>query len=81
MMRRPARAQELIIDVEGMTCERCERHVIEALLAVPGVRSARASRTERRALITADPTSATDERLRDAITAAGYSPGDIQQVE
>jgi len=80
-MRLPMRAQEFIVEVEGMTCAHCERRVTQALLAVPGVSAARASHAERRAFITADPTSATDERLRAAITAAGYSPGEIQQVE
>ncbi len=75
------RAQELAIEVEGMTCEHCERHVRSALLAVPGVKEASASRVERRAVVTADPTVATEERLRAAIRDAGYTAGDIERPE
>ena len=77
----PSRRQEVIVDVAGMTCANCERHVSAALLAVPGVSSARASWTEGHAIVTADPAEATEERLRAAIAEAGYDPGDVRYPE
>ena len=72
-----ARAQEIVIEVDGMTCGHCERHVAEALLKVRGVTSASASTAERRAVITADPTAAAADALRAAVIGAGYTPGEI----
>jgi copper chaperone CopZ len=77
MMRR----QELIIDVKGMTCAHCEKHVAEALAAVPGVATATASKAEQHAVITADATLATEALLRAAVVAAGYEPGEIHYPE
>ncbi len=53
-----------------MTCGNCERHVREALLAVPGVDSAVVDLASGRATIvgTADPAS-----LAAAIVGAGYA--------
>jgi len=76
-----SRAQEIVIEVEGMTCENCERHVVEALRAVPGVSNARASRSEGHALVTADTAVATPEKLRAAVEEAGYDPGDVRFPE
>ena len=76
-----ARAQETSIEVEGMTCAHCERHVADALLRVPGVTRASASHVERRAVITADRSVAADALLRAAVEEAGYAPGDIAEGE
>ena len=76
-----ARAQEIVIEVDGMTCGHCERHVAEALSKVPGVASASASTVERRAVVTADPTVAAIDELRAAIADAGYVPGQITVPE
>ena len=75
------RLQELVIEVEGMTCGNCEEHVTRALLEVPGVKNASASLKERRAVITADGAVATVELLRAAIANAGYEAGEIIQAE
>jgi len=72
-----SRAQEIVIDVEGMTCEHCEQRVEKALSAVEGVVSARASRAEKRAVVTADPGRANEEKLKAAVEQAGYRPGDV----
>lgn len=36
---RPAAAPRMVLDVEGMMCDHCRRHVEKALNAVPGVRA------------------------------------------
>ena len=73
--------QEIIVEVGGMTCENCERHVTEALKRVPGVIAARASRAEGQAIVTADPRQATPERLRAAVEEEGYEPGEVRFPE
>jgi copper chaperone CopZ len=75
------RAQEIIIEVNGMTCAHCERHVTDALSAVAGVLTVRSSHAEGRAVITADPSLATPEELRAAVREAGYEPGDVLYPE
>jgi len=74
-------AQEIIIEVSGMTADIGEGHVIAALAAVPGVTAARASRSEGHAVVTADPLVATPEKLLKAIADAGYEPGEVRFPE
>jgi len=76
-----AGAQEIIIEVSGMTADIGEGHVIAALAAVPGVTAARASRSEGHAVVTADPLVATPEKLLKAIADAGYEPGEVSFPE
>jgi len=76
-----ARAQEIIIEVGGMTCEHCEQRVTRALAAVPGVVRASVSRSEGHAVVTADPASATPEKLQESVREAGYEPGDVRFSE
>jgi len=71
------RAQEIVLEVAGMTGENCERCVIDALIGVPGVLAARASHHEGRAVVTADQTRATPAMLRKAIEDAGYAVRDV----
>ena len=39
------------LPIEGMTCDHCVRTVTDALAKVPGVRSAKVSLNERKAVI------------------------------
>lgn len=64
-----------------MTSAACEQRVAAALAAVSGVVAARASCAERQAVVTADATEATPERLRTAVKEAGYEPGDVRFAE
>lgn len=75
------RAQEIIIDIDGMTCAACERHVAEALMVLDGVSAATASHSEGQAVVTADPLVATPEILREAVREAGYEPKDVHFPE
>jgi copper chaperone CopZ len=76
-----ARAQEIIIEIDDLAAGEAERRVAEALRAVPGVASVEVSAGERRAVVTADPSIATPERLRSAISEAGQTAGDIHFPE
>ena len=40
-----------VMKVEGMMCAMCESHVAEALRKVPGVQSAKASRSKKEARV------------------------------
>lgn len=64
-----------------MTCSHCEARVAAALRRVPGVTDAVASRSEGHAVITADPSIATEDLLKKAVTDAGYEAGDVRFPE
>ncbi len=64
--------QEVVLDVSGMTCAACARHVREALEAVPGVISAEVPDWRAaRARVIASP-EVTDALLVRAVREAGY---------
>jgi mercuric reductase len=63
---------ELTIEVQGMTCDQCERTVAEALRAVPGVVDVlEVSHTGALARVAAGP-KATVARIERAVAEAGY---------
>ncbi len=62
-------AQTFQIAVKGMMCHNCERHVREAIEALPGVQSAEANFETGRVTVHG---AASEEALRQAVTAAGY---------
>ncbi len=64
--------QTTALDVEGMTCGSCARHVEGALRAVPGVVAVDVRLRERRALVRRDATAATTDELLDALAECGY---------
>lgn len=39
------------VQIEGMKCEGCEKHMEEAFLRIDGVKSVKASRTEKKAIV------------------------------
>jgi copper chaperone CopZ len=61
------------LEIQGMTCEACALHIEQELRSVSGVRSAQVSFDDRRATITADPSSLpTEAELLEAVDRAGY---------
>ena len=59
------------LEITGMTCDACARHVTQALLTVPGVQSAEVSYPQSTAHVTAD--GVVDAiALTAAVAAAGY---------
>ena len=69
MRPKAAGNSEAVIKVKGMMCHNCERHVKEALEALPGVESAEAD--FQTGLVTVHGSPAESEMKR-AIQAAGY---------
>src|SRR2546428_7882367 len=65
-------ARELIIEVQGMTCDHCERSVAKALQSVPGVREVlEVSHADAEARVLAGR-EATADRIERAVAKAGY---------
>jgi len=60
------------LEVGGMTCDGCARHVEEVLKAVPGVKAAEVSYKDGVAKVSGDVGSASDS-LISALTGIGYS--------
>lgn len=58
------------ISVEGMMCNRCAAHVENALTALRGVKSAKVDLAAANVTVTA--AGVDEQKMRDAITAAGY---------
>lgn len=68
------RANETVIDVEGMTCGACGRHVEVALRKLDGVGAVEVSLRDGKVRVEHDSTRATVEEMLEALVAAGY-PG------
>lgn len=63
---------ETTLDVTGMTCGNCVKHVTAALRAVPGVTSAEVDLAGKRAVVIHDPGTAPVASLILAVETAGY---------
>lgn len=62
----------ITLNVDGMTCQNCVRHVREALANVPGVQSADVSLEDKRAVVTTDGTVQA-QKLVEAVDEEGYT--------
>ena len=63
---------DVIVKVDGMTCEGCVRSVQKVLEAIPGVARAEVSLDQRQARVSFDPTQTGLDTFKAAIAAAGY---------
>jgi copper chaperone CopZ len=63
---------ETTLDVTGMSCGNCKKHVTAALLGVPGVTAAEVDLEAHRAVVTHDLSRAPVAALIAAVEAAGY---------
>lgn len=70
----PGRAavRTVVLDVEGMHCDGCVRRIAEFLEKTPGVVSAAVSLEEKRAVVGLSTNDLIEERLIEAVVAAGY---------
>ena len=69
-----------VLHVEGMMCENCERHVKEALEALPFIESAKADHVQGTVDITSDG-EPDRKAMEDAISKAGYTLKDEPSTE
>lgn len=58
--------------VKGMTCDNCVNSVTDALKNVDGVKVAKVILADERAQVTYDPEKTSVEKLKEAVTEAGY---------
>jgi len=66
-------AETVQLTVTGMTCNHCEMRVVKALLALPGVRDAKADHDADACTVTFDPAQVEPAELAATVTTAGYS--------
>lgn len=66
-------AAKAAFKVSGMTCAGCEETIKLALEKTPGVRSSEVSYDRGEAVVEYDPKLTTVEKIRDAISATGYT--------
>ncbi len=64
--------QEVVLDVEGMTCAACNVTVQKALSYLDGVRDARVTFEPPQAFVTFDPSKVSIEQMIEATTHVGY---------
>lgn len=68
------------IPVDGMTCSHCTNHVEQALEKLPGIKEAKASLDDKKALIVSDR-PLDEAEVSKQIEEAGYTPRSIIEVE
>ena len=61
-----------VLKVKGMTCDGCVRSVKNVLESIQGVSGAEVSLEEAHATVTYDPAKADVNRMKEAVTDAGY---------
>ena len=69
---RGAESEEVLLDVQGMTCNSCAARVQQALRQIDGVSEADVSFDQSRARVVLHPARVTTEELIAAIAATGY---------
>ncbi|MBR1747916.1 MAG: cation transporter [Clostridia bacterium] len=73
---------EIKLEINGMMCDNCVRHVNEAIKEIPGVKSVNADRENKCATVTAK--DGTDvEAIKRAVAEAGYEAGaaEVKAIE
>lgn len=64
--------KQTILNVEGMTCSSCVRHVEGALRELEGIGKIEVKVKDGKVLVEHDPASATTDRMIEALAEAGY---------
>ena len=64
--------EKIVLDVVGMTCPSCVRHVTAALAEVEGVTKVEVRLREGKVLVQYDPEVAQVNTLQEALREAGY---------
>ena len=71
--------QEIKMKIDGMHCDMCAANLQRELKLVDGVKKADVSFAEKRATVVYDEKKADIDRLKEAVTAAGYQTAGIQE--
>lgn len=67
------------LSIEGMMCQNCVRHVMNALNGLSGVEDVSVSLEEKKAVVTASD-NVTEEMLVNAVTEEGYKVTGVKSV-
>lgn len=70
--------KKMVVKIEGMMCEKCAAHVVEALKKIPGVKTAEASNKDKQAIVTAKD-NVTDSDVTAAVAEAGYTVTELTE--
>ena len=62
----------ITIDVNGMMCENCKKHVEKAVKGVRGVKKGKASLENKNVVVEYNDKKTSEEEIRKAILEAGY---------
>ena len=73
--------QTIELSVQGMTCTGCETAIIAAVGKIDGVKAVDAYHVDAIAVVKYDTTVANLDQIKNAISEAGYTPGDFVLVE
>lgn len=65
--------KEIVLNIEGMHCPMCAKHVTEALRETSGVKKAEVRLEEKTARVVYDDAQTDVEKLSAAVAEAGYS--------
>lgn len=65
-------SRELVLHVEGLTCEGCAWQIREALRKVDGINDVRTTVADKRVVVTYDPRRATAATAMQALDYVGY---------
>ncbi|MDD4245297.1 MAG: cation transporter [Candidatus Methanomethylophilaceae archaeon] len=66
-------SDSVTLKVAGMTCGHCEARVVKAVSSIEGVKSCKASSSKGTVVVKGKLTSDAVEKIKAAITGAGYS--------
>ena len=69
-------AQQVVMDIKGMTCEVCPVAIKKSLEKVAGVKSVKVSFEDKKARLTVDDT-VTDKTLEEAVQKIGQYKGTV----
>ena len=69
-------AQQVVMDIQGMTCDLCSIAIKKSLKEVKGVRDVRVSFEDKKARLTVDD-AVTDKTLEEAVRKAGAYTGKV----
>lgn len=69
--------RKITIEVDGMMCGNCEKHVNEAVKKIKGVKDVISSHTDKLTTVIADD-KADVESIKEAIAEQGYTVGTVQ---
>jgi len=65
-------AEELTLQIEGMTCDHCVMHVTRALKSLSGVNKAEVNLEKKNARVVYDPSVVSADEMIKAVNETGY---------